>query len=101
MSISPEVLASVAAPMTADAYPKTYRTWGIAWIDKINEMMPKAAVLVDEKAAEANVVYVGLSEDYSKVGTEPVLFVHCEDNRRYYISESHLETKTLPKPIQM
>lgn len=57
--------------------------------------------MVDEKAAKANVVYVGLSEDYSKVGKEPVLFIHCEDSRRYYIDESHTETRTLPKPIQM
>lgn len=101
MTIIPEQLALVAAPITNEHYPKTFAAWGSEWVEKINKLSVQAALLVDRHVKDDAVAYVGLSENKSKVGKKPVVFVDTDCFKRYYIGERHIKNGKLPKPVKI
>lgn len=88
------------SPMTQESYPKTYKTWGRAYFNRLNEMMPKVAL----KAAESDkcdmVTWVGLSDSRSTPKKEAVFFADCKNGERFYISENDLKTDKKAESVQ-
>lgn len=101
MTITPDKLALIATPMTADHYPKAYAIWGDDGFERINKLLTQATLLVGRRVKNDPVAYAGLSETKSKAGIKPVVFVDTESFKRYYISERHIKQGKLPKVVQV
>lgn len=83
--------------MTTEQWPKAHGFWGDDGFERINNLLDKAMHLVDRKAPSETMHYAGLSDDKSKTGTKPVVFIDCDSLNRYYISESNIKNGKLPK----
>ena len=92
IDLASKIQKGADSPMTQESYPKTYKTWGKAYFNRLNEMMPKVAL----KAAESDkcdmVTWVGLSDSRSTPKKEAVFFADCKNGERFYISENDLKT---------
>lgn len=84
--------------MTLKEWPKAHEVWGDNGFDRINKLLDKAMHLVGRQAKEETMIYAGLSENKSKVGKKPVIFIDCESLNRYHIDERHIKNGRLPKP---
>ena len=84
--------------MTLEDWPKSHEVWGDDGFERINQLLDKAVHLVSRKALNEVAHYAGLSENKSKTGKTPVVFVDCDSLNRYHISERHIKDGKLPKP---
>ena len=79
IDLASKIQKGADSPMTQESYPKTYKTWGKAYFNRLNEMMPKVAL----KAAESDkcdmVTWVGLSDSRSTPKKEAVFFADCKN----------------------
>jgi len=83
---------------TLEEWPKSHKIWGDDGFDRINQLLDKAVHLVGRKAPDEVMTYASLSENKSKPGEKPVVFIDCESLNRYHISERHIKAGKLPKP---
>lgn len=84
--------------MTLKEWPTAHKVWGDDGFERINQLLDKAVHLVDRKAPNESIIYVGLSENKSKSGKTPVVFIDCDSLNRYHISERDIKSSKLPKP---
>lgn len=84
--------------MTLKEWPKAHKVWGDDGFERINQLLDKAVHLVGRKAPNEKAHYAGLSENKSKAGEKPVVFIDCDSLNRYHISERHIKDGKLPKP---
>ena len=78
-------------------WPKSHEVWGDDGFERINQLLDKAIHLVGRKAPNEVMVYASLSENKSKAGKKPVVFIDCESLNRYHIDERHIKNGKLPK----
>lgn len=86
----------VAYELTELSNPKIYASWGRAWINKINYMMPIAVALVAENPKCDAPSTADLSDNRSLVKKEAVFYVDCINGERFYISQADIAE---PKPL--
>ncbi|MGO2507106.1 MAG: hypothetical protein ACTH7L_13475 [Psychrobacter alimentarius] len=84
--------------MTLEEWPTAHKVWGDDGFERINHLLDKAVHLVGRKAPNESIIYAGLSENKSKSGKTPVVFVDCDSLNRYHISERDIKSSKLPKP---
>lgn len=97
MTIIPKTLPDINY-MTPKQWPKAHEVWGDEGFERINNLLDKAVHLVSRKAPKESMHYAGLSENKSKTGEKPVVFIDCDSLNRYHINESHIKNGKLPKP---
>lgn len=87
---NPKIAPHAVMPITQKSYPKLYAAWGATGVNRINELMPKAA----QKAAASpdcdKVDLVEVSQNRSTPGKKIVFFVDCLNAKRFYIEETEL-----------
>jgi hypothetical protein len=74
-----------------EGWDKTRREWGAEWVRRINEAMPKAV----KKAAaspECDFAEIAGISDRSTPRKEMVFYVDCRNGKRFYVSQSDLES---------
>ncbi|MGP5547791.1 hypothetical protein [Psychrobacter alimentarius] len=98
MSIATEVKSPDINYMTLKEWPTAHKVWGDDGFERINQLLDKAVHLVDRKAPNESIIYAGLSENKSKAGKTPVVFIDCDSLNRYHISERDIKSSKLPKP---
>ena len=91
-------LSQITSPMTPNAYPETYQIWGNEWMNQINALLLPAAKLVSTQPECNKVAYVGLSEDKSIARVDPVLFIDCENNLRYFLDAEDINEGKVSQP---
>ncbi|AAZ18882.1 hypothetical protein Psyc_1029 [Psychrobacter arcticus 273-4] len=84
--------------VTPEQFPDNYKVWGDDGFERINNLLDKAVHLVSRKAKGEVMIYAGLSDNKSKAGKKPVVFIDCDSLNRYYIDERHIKAGKLPKP---
>lgn len=84
--------------LTPDQFPKAYAVWGDDGFERVNKLLDKAVHLASRKAKNEVMHYAGISENKSKAGINPVVFIDCNSLNRYHISERHIRNGKLPKP---
>ena len=84
--------------MTLKEWPKAHEVWGDDGFERINQLLDKAVHLVGRKEPNESIIYAGLSENKSKAGKMPVVFIDCDSLNRYHISERDIKSSKLPKP---
>lgn len=84
--------------MTLKQWPTAHEVWGDNGFERINQLLDKAVHLVGRKAPNESIIYAGLSENKSKAGKTPVVFIDCDSLNRYHISERDIKSSKLPKP---
>lgn len=77
---------------TKQSYPKLYRQWGDAAMEKINQLMPKAALHVAKESSCDRVENVDLSDSRSTPSDKIVFFVDCANKNRFFVSESDINS---------
>jgi hypothetical protein len=77
-----------------EGWDKTRREWGADWIRRINEAMPKA---VKKAAASPECDFAEMAgiSDRSTPRKEMVFYVDCRNGKRFYISQSDLESEAV------
>ena len=100
VDLSSKIAKGADSPMTRKGYPKTYKTWGKAYFNRINEMLPKVALKVAESDKCDIVSYVGLSDNRSTPRKEAVFFADCKNGERFYISEKELNVNKKVESVQ-
>ena len=88
------------SPMTQKGFPKTYKTWGKEYFNRINKMFPQVALKAAESERCDMVTYVGLSENRSIPKKEAVLFAECKNGERFYFSERDLKSDKKARSVQ-
>lgn len=84
--------------MTLKEWPKAHGVWGDDGFERINHLLDKAVHLVGRKAPNESIIYAGLSENKSKPGKTPVVFIDCDSLNRYHINERYIKASKLPNP---
>lgn len=84
--------------LTPEQFPKAHLVWGDDGFERINKLLDQAVHLVGRKAPNEVMRYAGISENKSKSGKSPVVFIDCDSLNRYHISERHIKNSKLPKP---
>lgn len=84
--------------MTLKEWPTAHKVWGDDGFERINQLLDKAVHLVGRKAPNESIIYAGLSENKSKSGKTPVVFIDCDSLNRYHISERDIKSSKLPNP---
>lgn len=84
--------------LTPEQFPKAHAVWGDDGFERINKLLDQAVHLVGRQVPNEAMYYAGLSENKSKVGQTPVVFIDCDSLNRYHISERHIKNGKLPKP---
>lgn len=84
--------------MTLKEWPTAHKVWGDNGFERINQLLDKAVHLVGRKVPDESIIYAGLSENKSKAGKIPVVFIDCDSLNRYHISERDIKSSKLPKP---
>ncbi len=90
----PRIASHAVIPITKESYPKLYKKWGKAGVDRINELMPLAAKKVSESPECDEVDYVEISQERSISGKKIVFFVDCRNRKRFYVDESDLRIES-------
>ena len=83
--------------MTIEQWPKAHEVWGDDGFKRINDLLDKAVHIVSRQAKDEVIIYAGLSENKSKAGKKPVVFIDCDSLNRYHIDERHIKAGKLPK----
>lgn len=83
--------------MTLKEWPTGHKVWGDDGFERINHLLDKAVHLVGRKVPNESIIYAGLSENKSKPGKTPVVFIDCDSLNRYHISERDIKVSKLPK----
>lgn len=78
---------------TLSSYPKTYAIWGVEGVARIAEHERKAAEIVAAQRECDRVSYVGLSQ-HAVPPNRIVVFVDCENRRRYLVGPSEIKSGT-------
>lgn len=84
--------------MTPEQWPKAHEVWGDDGFERINQLLDKAVHLISRKAPNEVMIYAGLSDNKSKAGEKPVVFIDCDSLKRYHVNEQHIKNSKLPKP---
>ena len=87
----PKIPESAFSPMKKESYSKTYERWGATWFNKLNHMLPQAALIAADSSRCNKVGYVGLSDQRSTPKQNAVFFVDCENGERFYVSQKDIE----------
>jgi hypothetical protein len=79
-----EVPASVYEPMQRKNYPKTFATWGVGGVKKIDSLRKQAAFKAARSPECDGVAISELSSNRSSPPDKIVIFVDCENGKRFY-----------------
>ena len=79
---------------TRQAYPKLYQRWGAAGVARINELIPKAALLVANEPSCDKVEMVEVSDARSKPRNHIVFFADCTNGKRFFVSETDIKSQS-------
>jgi hypothetical protein len=87
-------------PMDEQSWPKLYKAWGAAGVQRLNQLQPRVAVKVAESPKCDQVQAVGYSEKRSTPKVNPVFYVECRNGQRFYITETELAQQAPPQSEQ-
>lgn len=74
-------------------YDRTIKKYGIKIINRINELLPKAASIMAKSDKCDKLVYVALSDNRS-TKENIVIFGDCKNQARFYLSENEIDENT-------
>lgn len=78
---------SVLSTYSVEQYPKTFKIWGEAGVERI-KAAERAALFKAAKQKKCDrVEYVGLSEKFSSPPSSIVVFADCANRWRFYIDQ--------------
>lgn len=76
---------------TKQGYPKLYKQWGESGVKKINELLPKAAIMAAKEKSCDRVESVDISSRSTKGNI--IFFADCTNKKRFFISENDIKTQ--------
>jgi multidrug efflux pump subunit AcrB len=83
-----------------EGWEETYAAWGNEWMKKLNQMKHQVAEKVAASPECDRVNIVGLDSDNSIPKKKAAFFVDCENKKRFYVSNTDLESKTAVESLQ-
>lgn len=78
---------SALSTYSPEQYPKTYRAWGEAGVERIKTAERGALWKAAKQHKCDRVEYVGFSEKFSRPPSEIVVFADCANRWRFYINQ--------------
>lgn len=71
-------------------YPRIHEQWGKSWIKKLKELERLAVKKASLSGTCDEIIWVGLSESWSKPKKEAFMFVDCKNGDRFYFADKDL-----------
>lgn len=79
------------APYTRKGFEKTFKKWGDAGMERVNEYRKKATFAVANSSSCDKVEYADLSDNRSQPPNKIVVFVDCANGQRFYLDNTELD----------
>lgn len=85
---------------TPKSNPRTFKEWGEEQVNIINKLRSDAAKIVSQSNECDNVDLSELSDNRSVIKKKIVIFIDCENGKRFYMSDKQINEKSAVKTEQ-